>query len=469
MFISYLGKLLVFATAVPYNSNLTDIMNPSSVDVTRYTRLSWMLRDRNTNEILTYQPIALQLLIGRTMFHKYGEEVARTVCKLITHGQTVQVIGQFSAVDLTDESLMERLKSRNSNATLDFIVHDYNIISNATSVIKSVCTDIMKPQKARYVKPLKLLSEKFIDEIGIESKKEYHRLNIRSSYNFNVKFSSNENIISNEIEIGELTAGESIIETNPKLIADVFLINDLISITKFTETIVEINNELLLNNQNILMIGIDCEWKPENGLPNPVAILQIAVNENVFLIDLLTICNHNETIENNSFLLIESLNEAFNLLFHYKITENIQKIIIGFNLSADLRKLVNSYPFITSFHKYQTILDLSSLSLQINTLISHTNVNTKKHGRSLSKLSNEILGKYLNKSQQCSPWHIRPLTIEQIEYAALDSLILLKIFQQLSINYQTSTKFYFNKLVSQLFRIFKISSHINVDFRFKVQ
>eukprot|EP01035_Chromulina_nebulosa_P018911 gene18911-24715_t len=46
----------------------------------------------------------------------------------------------------------------------------------------------------------------------------------------------------------------------------------------------------------------------------------------------------------------------------------------------------------------------------------------------LSKLTNELLGYHLNKSQQCSQWDRRPLTIKQIEYGALDTIVLVKLY-----------------------------------------
>lgn len=39
-----------------------------------------------------------------------------------------------------------------------------------------------------------------------------------------------------------------------------------------------------------------------------------------------------------------------------------------------------------------------------------------------------MLGKPLNKSQQCSSWHERPLAPEQLLYAANDAAVLLAIF-----------------------------------------
>lgn len=39
-----------------------------------------------------------------------------------------------------------------------------------------------------------------------------------------------------------------------------------------------------------------------------------------------------------------------------------------------------------------------------------------------------VLGKPLNKAQQCSAWHVRPLSPEQMLYAANDAAVLLALF-----------------------------------------
>lgn len=40
----------------------------------------------------------------------------------------------------------------------------------------------------------------------------------------------------------------------------------------------------------------------------------------------------------------------------------------------------------------------------------------------------QILGKRMNKTQQCSDWQMRPLSPQQVEYAALDALSLVQVF-----------------------------------------
>jgi ribonuclease D len=47
------------------------------------------------------------------------------------------------------------------------------------------------------------------------------------------------------------------------------------------------------------------------------------------------------------------------------------------------------------------------------------------------------LGAPLNKKQCMSNWNLRPLSVEQLKYAALDAFVLLKIFDDLEKRCET--------------------------------
>lgn len=49
-------------------------------------------------------------------------------------------------------------------------------------------------------------------------------------------------------------------------------------------------------------------------------------------------------------------------------------------------------------------------------------------GHSLAALCRRALGRVLDKGEQSSPWHRRPLTTSQLNYAALDAEVLLKLY-----------------------------------------
>lgn len=50
------------------------------------------------------------------------------------------------------------------------------------------------------------------------------------------------------------------------------------------------------------------------------------------------------------------------------------------------------------------------------------------HISSLSKLSNALLGKPLDKTEQTSAWDVRPLSSSQLDYAAKDAAVLTALF-----------------------------------------
>lgn len=53
-------------------------------------------------------------------------------------------------------------------------------------------------------------------------------------------------------------------------------------------------------------------------------------------------------------------------------------------------------------------------------------------GSSCAGMVAGVLGVPLNKSQQCSTWHLRPLSPEQMLYAANDAAVLLALFDALA-------------------------------------
>lgn len=54
-------------------------------------------------------------------------------------------------------------------------------------------------------------------------------------------------------------------------------------------------------------------------------------------------------------------------------------------------------------------------------------------GHGLSGMVSATLERPLNKSQQCSAWHVRPLTEEQLAYAANDAAVLLALLDAFAV------------------------------------
>lgn len=110
----------------------------------------------------------------------------------------------------------------------------------------------------------------------------------------------------------------------------------------------------------------------------------------------------------------------------------------GYGLSGDLRRLKESFPQYSGCFNIDTasVLDLSTPA----TLSSHCEryhlpvsmfATLPAASMGLSQLSLRVLGREVNKTMQCSDWQQRPLSKEQIIYAALDAMILLRIVAKL--------------------------------------
>lgn len=158
--------------------------------------------------------------------------------------------------------------------------------------------------------------------------------------------------------------------------------------------------EVLLYEGNVSRIALDAEWRPTSTLSTLMrcALLQIACDSHVFLFDLLTL----ETLD-----LDDELDELLVDLF---TNEAILKL--GCVLETDLQRLRLSFSTVDLVN----VLDFAHASDFVLTA-----------RRRLSALVEERLGSPLDKSQQCSDWEQRPLTAEQIDYAALDAYCLLML------------------------------------------
>ncbi|GBP71637.1 Exonuclease mut-7 homolog [Eumeta japonica] len=170
---------------------------------------------------------------------------------------------------------------------------------------------------------------------------------------------------------------------------------------------------------NCTVIGIDCEWKPTFGTSQTqVALMQISTSNMVYLIDTLLL-NKKEFI-------------SFWYMFNKSLLDNAEIIKIGFGLEQDLKEIKAS---IVGLHnikvKGEGLLDLSLLWKSLLNTGLTLPFNTDSGGVSLSAVVQSCFGLPLAKSEQCSNWELRPLRDTQIEYAALDSFVLMKIYLHL--------------------------------------
>ncbi|TYZ61018.1 hypothetical protein PybrP1_009598, partial [[Pythium] brassicae (nom. inval.)] len=164
------------------------------------------------------------------------------------------------------------------------------------------------------------------------------------------------------------------------------------------------------------VVGLDVEWKPTTSkiaaatgsitTTAVASILQIASSRRVFLIDLLALHWKLLLLRNNDFLFDEFLLRLFRSRALLKV---------GFGFDSDLKVLHQTFPERAVFRSVAPFLELSSMVLK--TLDASA-------GKSLSDATNRILGRPLDKRMQMSDWDERPLSPEQMQYAALDAFCL---------------------------------------------
>lgn len=167
------------------------------------------------------------------------------------------------------------------------------------------------------------------------------------------------------------------------------------------------------------VVSIDCEWKPSFGATqSQVALIQLATNNRVYLIDTL--------------ILNKPKYSSFWCTFHKSFLDNAEIIKVGFGLEQDLKEMKSCLVGLGNIKvQGEGLLDLGTLwkSLLNNGLSLPGN--SDNVGNSLSCLVQSCFGLPLEKSEQCSNWELRPLRNTQILYAALDAHVLIQIYEYL--------------------------------------
>lgn len=176
------------------------------------------------------------------------------------------------------------------------------------------------------------------------------------------------------------------------------------------------------------LVGIDCEWQPGfmAGGEQPVSLLQICLHslKRIYLLDLQKLLRPMLQPSEEPTVVESTLRDCMSDLM-----ECCQLVKVGFGLRDDLRLLAASFPHITSFQSAHCVLEVPYLARKVMQLSRQQN--SKTVTASLSRLTEAFLGKPLSKEQQCSNWARRPLTREQINYAALDAAVTPAVVEHL--------------------------------------
>eukprot|EP00579_Thalassiosira_antarctica_P028094 CAMPEP_0202006722 /NCGR_PEP_ID=MMETSP0905-20130828/11378_1 /ASSEMBLY_ACC=CAM_ASM_000554 /TAXON_ID=420261 /ORGANISM="Thalassiosira antarctica, Strain CCMP982" /LENGTH=808 /DNA_ID=CAMNT_0048564521 /DNA_START=179 /DNA_END=2605 /DNA_ORIENTATION=+ len=176
----------------------------------------------------------------------------------------------------------------------------------------------------------------------------------------------------------------------------------------------------VLENHVDRTVGFDCEW---HDSINYVALLQLSTITVSLLLDIPALTATKEGCD--------ALRTTVGKLFSRSTDV---KHVIGFGCKDDIKRL-RACPCVTAAHWFPqnekcTFEDLRVLIPEVTPQIGGKG-GLKYFG--LSRACEVFLGKQLDKAEQCSDWLARPLSPEQLEYAALDAwscaAILAKILK----------------------------------------
>lgn len=180
------------------------------------------------------------------------------------------------------------------------------------------------------------------------------------------------------------------------------------------------------------VVGIDAEWRPQSG--SPVALLQIATRHEVFLVDTLTLCVRDADDADDADCAGKEETDAFAEALNRFLDDLFARrdvVKLGFGLEHDLKRLRRSFPESLSCVAEPALLCRRDGFVDVRTLCLLAFPEKRKLKKtSLAVTVASVLGAYVDKTEQCSDWARRPLSLSQIEYAAADAHVLIVLFDR---------------------------------------
>eukprot|EP00980_Cylindrotheca_fusiformis_P012427 scaffold3046_cov105-Cylindrotheca_fusiformis.AAC.26 len=330
------------------------------------------------------EDMAVQLVLGKTIMERLGEEAGEAALRRLKRGQLILVKGTTN-VDRTDS-----LINWTSKRSLDVRVSEYQILQTANDGGDGSGDFSGQHQTQSHRGPKKHLKN-------------------------SSKMPSRPPTI--DLEILRL----SDIYKDATLERTVVVIDTQQSVDAMHDAILDWLNS---NPNKIGLVGIDCEWKPSflaaANEAQPVLLMQVCFHptKRIYLLDLQTLLQEEPLMpqDSQSAALEGSVSRLVELLF------SVERLVkTGFKVMNDFQRLAASYPHVLAFRLVNTVLEVSRTGMRVLQLSKQARMN--KATSSLSKMTEFFLLKSLNKEQQVSDWSIRPMTPAQIEYASLDAAV----------------------------------------------
>lgn len=163
------------------------------------------------------------------------------------------------------------------------------------------------------------------------------------------------------------------------------------------------------------VIAIDTEFKSNFNEAVSLGLMQVAIKKHVFVIDMV--------VEN---VFTEAHWKEFSDIFN-----NIEVIKLGFGFQNDLIMLQKHASIKITQNTARALVDVQNLWLYLDKVDEYREAlqpYRADHGNGLKDLVKEFLFKTMTKSFQFSNWGMRPLSAEQIHYAAADAYSLIEVY-----------------------------------------
>ena len=174
------------------------------------------------------------------------------------------------------------------------------------------------------------------------------------------------------------------------------------------------------------LVAFDAEWIADKKRPgrSSLSMIQLAARSRVYLID---VCWFRERA------LLPELGAFVGGLF---AADHVIKL--GYSTTNDMMIFRQEFPMhMSNVEAIRSLFDLhriferaaggkGAIAAMLRRKAAATGVAPKLRG--LAKLVYRVLGCHLDKSEQTSNWHRRPLSQSQLDYAALDANCLLQVY-----------------------------------------
>lgn len=169
---------------------------------------------------------------------------------------------------------------------------------------------------------------------------------------------------------------------------------------------------LMLDRLKVGPIAFDTEFT----MKNTAAILQLAIPDAVFIVDVFVL----ENSKMKSSMWSQLADEVFN-------NDEIIKVAFGYSADLEVLRKIRGLRINNSTAAYRDLKTLSEKAFEKPDFRFPFHVKSFGESLSLSKLVKMCFGKELNKGDRMSNWCRRPLRPYQVKYAALDAFVLLEI------------------------------------------